>query len=66
MTQLHTLGRKEDTTRRIDAKANEVRVLHHAIEQFPHSVGEQQAFWSRATGKSRASFFRLIARVRRR
>jgi hypothetical protein len=25
-------------------------------------VGEQQIFWSRATGKSRASFFRLLAR----
>lgn len=66
MTQLRTLGRKEDTSRRIDARANEVRLLHHAIEQHPGSVSEQQAFWSRATGKSRASFFRLLARHRRR
>jgi hypothetical protein len=66
MTQLRTLGRKEDTSRRIDAKANELRLLRQAIGKFPHSVSEQQSFWSRATGKSRASFFRLLARERRR
>jgi hypothetical protein len=64
MTQLRTLGRKEDASRRIDAKANELRLLHQAIERFPHCVSEQQSFWSRATGKSRASFFRLLARHR--
>lgn len=65
MTQLKTLGRKEDTSRRIDARANELRLLHQAIEQFPQSVSDQQAFWSKATGKSRASFFRLLAKQRR-
>jgi hypothetical protein len=64
LTQLRTIGRKEDTSRRIDAKAQEIRTLHQAIEQFPRSVGEQQAFWSKATGRSRASFFRLLARHR--
>lgn len=64
LSQLKTLGRREDTSRRIDAKANEVRLLHQAIEQFPQSVSDQQAFWSKATGKSRASFFRLLARHR--
>ena len=64
MTQLKTLGRMEDTSRRIDAKANELRLLHQAIEDHPASVSEQLAFWSRATGKSRASFFRLLARHR--
>jgi hypothetical protein len=64
MTQLKTLGRKQDPSRRIDARANEVRVLYQVIEQFPHSVGDQQAFWSKVTGKSRASFFRLLAKNR--
>jgi hypothetical protein len=63
-TQLRTLGRKEDTSRRIDARANEIRLLHEAIERFPRSVGDQQSFWSHATSKSRASFFRLLARHR--
>ena len=64
MTQLRSLGRKEDTSRRIDAKAQDIRTLHQAIERFPNSVSEQQAFWSRATGKSRASFFRLTSKHR--
>jgi hypothetical protein len=64
MTQLKSLGRKEDTSRRLDAKAQEIRTLHQAIERFPDSVAEQQAFWSKATGKSRASFFRLLSRNR--
>jgi hypothetical protein len=66
LTQLRTLGRKQDDSRRIDARANELRLLHEVAERFPNSVGDQQAFWSRATGKSRASFFRLLARERRR
>ena len=66
LTQLKSLGRKEDTSRRIDAKAQELRTLHQAFERFPDSVSEQQSFWSRATGKSRASFFRLLARSRSR
>ena len=64
MTQLTTLGAKEDTSRRIDAKAQEIRMLHQAIERFPDSVAEQQVFWSKTTGKSRASFFRLLSRNR--
>jgi hypothetical protein len=66
MTQLHTLGRKEDTSRRLDARAQEIRVLQQAMEHFPKSVSDQQTFWSRATGKSRASFFRLLSTQRRR
>jgi hypothetical protein len=65
LTQLRSLGRKEDTSRRIDAKVQEVRTLHQAIERFPNSVSEQQASWCKATGKSRASFFRLLGRHRR-
>jgi hypothetical protein len=64
MTQLKSLGRKEDTSRRLDAKAQEIRTLHQAFERHPGSVAEQQQFWSRVTGKSRASFFRLLAKHR--
>ena len=52
LTQLRLFGRKEDTSRGIDAKAQEIRTLHQAIERFPDSVSEQQVFWSRATGKA--------------
>ncbi len=64
MTQLKTLGRKEDTSRRLDAKAQEIRTLHQAFERHPDSVAQQQVFWSWVTGKSRASFFRLLAKHR--
>ena len=64
LTQLQSLGRKLDPSRRIDAKAQEIRLLHKAIERHPGSVAEQQTFWSKATGKSRASFFRLLAKHR--
>jgi hypothetical protein len=66
LTQLCTLGRKQDDSRRIDGRANELRLLHQAIEHLPDCVGDQQAFWCRAAGKSRASFFRVLARERRR
>ena len=64
MTQLKTLRRKNDTSHRLDAKVHEVRLLHQAIERFPDAVSDQQAFWSRVTGKSRASFFRLLSKHR--
>ena len=64
MTQLKSLGRKEDTSRRLDAKAQEIRTLHQAFERHPDSVAQQQVFWSWVTGKSRASFFRLLAKHR--
>jgi len=64
MTQLRTFGRKEDKSRLIDGKAQELRMLQHAIEQFPRSVSKQQAFWCKGTGKSRASFFRLMSKHR--
>ena len=63
LTQLRTLGRKEDTSRRLDVKAKEVRLIHQSIDTSPLR-GDQQAFWCKATGKSRASFFRLLARHR--
>jgi hypothetical protein len=64
LTQLKTLGHKEDMSRRLDARAQEIRLLHQAFERHPGSVSEQQTFWCRATGKSRASFFRLLSRHR--
>ena len=64
LTQLKSLGRKEDTSRRIDAKAQEIRTLQQAMERHPGCVADQQVLWCRVTGKSRASFFRLLSRHR--
>lgn len=38
---------------------NDEDALEAAIRQFPNSVKDQERFWCKATGKSRASFFRL-------
>jgi hypothetical protein len=62
LTQLRGLGRRDDRPRPVDARAQEVRHLHRAVGLHPGSVGDQQATWSKATGKSRASFFRLLAK----
>ncbi len=62
-SQLQTLG-KMPTPTPIDLRENERRCLLQAIERHPESVKDQQADWCKATGKSRASFFRALARYR--
>lgn len=63
-TQLQALGRKQVSLAATDTQAHEFRCLLQALEQHPSSVKDQQTFWSKATGKSRASFFRVLARYR--
>ncbi len=63
-TQLQTLGRNVAASTAIDTKAHEFHVLRQAIERHPESMKDQQVFWSKATGKSRASFFRVLGRYR--
>ena len=64
MSQLQSLGRKVDATKRMDNKAKDVRLLENVLRKFPDSVNDQQAEWSRVTSKSRASFYRTLARYR--
>jgi predicted DNA-binding transcriptional regulator AlpA len=37
-------------------------VLREAIAKHPESTLEQQTYWCARTGKSRASFYRTLAR----
>ncbi len=62
-SQLQTLGKTPAVTP-VDLRESERRRLLQAVERHPESVQEQQAEWCRATGKSRASFFRALARLR--
>ena len=64
LSQLQTLGRKLDATKRLDNKAKDVRLLEQVLRKFPDSVADQQMEWSKATSKSRASFYRTLARYR--
>ena len=63
-SQLQTLGRKQEATKRLDNKSKDLRTLQQAMAKHPESVQDQQATWCKATGKSRASFYRTLSRYR--
>lgn len=63
-SQLQSLGRKNDASKRLDNRTQDFRALERVLKRFPESVAEQQVEWSRQTKKSRASFFRTLARYR--
>jgi len=54
--QLEQLNHDENVPKSVP---NEIECLKQAMEKFPSSVKQQEAFWRKATGKSRASFYRL-------
>ena len=62
-SQLTTLGRKQQTVKRLDNKTKDVRVLKEALAQYPE-VKDQQAHFCAKTQKSRATFYRILARYR--
>lgn len=63
-SQLTSLGRKQEATKRLDNKAKDLRTLQQVVKLHPESVQSQQADWCKATGKSRASFYRTLSRYR--
>lgn len=63
-SQLQTLGRKNEATKRLDSRTKDLRLLEKVIQKHPDSVQDQEAEWSKASGKSRASFFRCLKRCR--
>jgi hypothetical protein len=63
-SQLQTLGRKMDATKRLDNRNKDMRIVQQALEMFPASVQDQQDHFCKVTGKSRASFYRALARYR--
>jgi hypothetical protein len=65
LSQLQTIGKRSVASSAVASKETEVMLLRQAMERSPRCVADQQAFWCKATGKSRASFFRLLANHRR-
>jgi len=63
-SQLRTLGRKNEATKRLDSKTKDLRLMRQAIQKHPESVQQQEQAWREATGKSRASFYRCLQRLR--
>jgi hypothetical protein len=63
-SQLQTLGLKQPATKRLDSKHQDLRILHEAVKKYPESIKDQMAFFCSQTKKSRASFYRILARYR--
>jgi hypothetical protein len=63
-SQLHNIGMKQVATKRLDAKARDLRLLKDAIAKFPESAKDQMTCWCSKTQKSKASFYRIAARYR--
>ncbi len=63
-SQLQTLGRKNEATKRLDSKTKDLRLMEKAIRKHPDSVQKQEQEWQKASGKSRASFYRCLKRYR--
>jgi hypothetical protein len=58
------LGRKNETTKRLDNRMRDLQVLRVVLRRHPDCAKDQQEQWCQITGKSRASFFRTLARHR--
>lgn len=56
--QLDQVGGNE-VQQQVDSRAFHIQILEQAIAAHPDSVSDQQDFWCAATGKSRATFFRV-------
>jgi hypothetical protein len=63
-SQLTTLGRKQQFTKRLDNKTKDVRVLKEALALYPESVKDQLGHFCAETKKSRATFYRILSRYR--
>lgn len=57
--QLDSLNSGDNVPKPVDSKAHDLECFRESVRQFPASVKDQECFWRKATGKSRASFFRL-------
>lgn len=62
-SQLQTLGRKTDASKRLDNKSKDLKVMRQVCNRFPDSQNDQLSEWCRITGKSRASFYRTLKKL---
>jgi hypothetical protein len=58
-SQLEQLGQQDNIPKPVNTQEHDLTCLREALKQFPESVKDQERFWHKATGKSRASFFRV-------
>ncbi len=63
-SQLQTLGRKQQATKRLDTKSRDLKLLREALKRFPEDVKNQMVYFCQQSGKSRASFYRVLSRAK--
>jgi hypothetical protein len=63
-SQLQTLGRKQQATKRLDTRSADMRILREALKKYPEAVKDQMAYFCTKSQKSRASFYRTLARCK--
>lgn len=63
-SQLQALGQRKDMNKRSENQSKDHRALLAALAKHPDDVKEQQAIWCKETGKSRATFYRVLSRYR--
>jgi hypothetical protein len=56
--QLDQIGAGQNAPQPLDTKAHDLNVMAQAVAAHPLSARDQETFWRKGTGKSRASFFR--------
>ena len=61
---VQTLGRKQQATKRLDTKSRDMKLLREALKRFPEDRQEPNGLFLPAIGKSRASFYRVLSRVK--
>jgi hypothetical protein len=64
LAQLHNLGTPTTSTKRISNRERDERVVREAIRRHPDSTTEQCDFYKDKSGKSQASFYRVLKRLR--
>jgi hypothetical protein len=64
LSQLLALGQRKDVNKRSENQTKDHRALLLAISKHPDDVKEQQAIWCKETGKSRATFYRILSKHR--
>jgi hypothetical protein len=64
LAQLQNLGRPTSGTKRLNGHAKDARILKEALALYPESIKDQQAHFCAETKKSRATFYRILARHR--
>jgi hypothetical protein len=64
MSQLQNLGQRKDSSKRTETQNKDQRALLAALAKHPDDVKLQQTHWCQETKKSRATFYRVLARYR--